>query len=41
MLDPYFTATKITWLLRHGALALGPDPPTSPSERSTPGCCGI
>ncbi len=23
MLDPYFTATKITWLLRHGALALG------------------
>ncbi len=25
MLDPYFTATKITWLLRHGALALGPE----------------
>ncbi len=24
MLDPYFTATKITWLLRHGALPLGP-----------------
>src|ERR1700722_1543480 len=22
MLDPYFTATKITWLLRHGQLAL-------------------
>jgi glycerol kinase len=27
MLDPYFTATKITYLLRHGALALGPDSP--------------
>ncbi len=25
MLDSYFTATKITWLLRHGALALGPE----------------
>jgi glycerol kinase len=27
MLDPYFTATKITYLLRHGELALGPDAP--------------
>ena len=25
MLDPYFTATKITWLLRRGELALVPD----------------
>jgi glycerol kinase len=25
MLDPYFTATKITWLLRHGALTLAPE----------------
>jgi glycerol kinase len=27
MLDPYFTATKITWLLRHGELALSTDSP--------------
>jgi glycerol kinase len=27
MLDPYFTATKITWLLRHGHLALPADSP--------------
>ncbi len=27
ILDPYFTATKITWLLRHGDLALPPDSP--------------
>jgi glycerol kinase len=27
MLDPYFTATKITYLLRHGDLALGPESP--------------
>ena len=27
MLDPYFTATKITFLLRHGTLALRPDSP--------------
>jgi glycerol kinase len=27
MLDPYFTATKITWLLRQGDLALPPDAP--------------
>ena len=27
MLDPYFTATKITYLLRHGELALGPHSP--------------
>jgi len=25
MLDPYFTASKITWLLRHGELALAPE----------------
>jgi glycerol kinase len=27
VLDPYFTATKITYLLRHGELALRPDSP--------------
>ena len=27
MLDSYFTATKITWLLRHGDLPLTPDDP--------------
>ncbi|HEY2215389.1 MAG TPA: FGGY family carbohydrate kinase, partial [Acidimicrobiales bacterium] len=27
VLDPYFTASKITYLLRHGELALGPDSP--------------
>ena len=27
MLDPYFTATKIAWLLRHGDLALAADAP--------------
>jgi glycerol kinase len=27
VLDPYFTATKITYLLRQGDLALGPDSP--------------
>ncbi len=27
VLDPYFSATKATWLLRHGDLALGPDDP--------------
>jgi glycerol kinase len=27
MLDPYFTATKITYLVRHGDLALSPDSP--------------
>src|ERR1700735_2120695 len=25
VLDPYFSATKAAWLLRHGDLALGPD----------------
>jgi glycerol kinase len=25
VLDPYFSATKAAWLLRHGGLALGPD----------------
>ena len=40
VLDPYFTATKITWLLRQGDLALAPDAPTSPSAPSTAGCCG-
>ena len=27
VLDPYFSATKMAWLLRHGDLALGPDDP--------------
>src|SRR3984885_12727996 len=27
VLDPYFSATKATWLLRHGDLALGADDP--------------
>jgi glycerol kinase len=27
VLDPYFSATKAAWLLRHGDLALGPDDP--------------
>jgi glycerol kinase len=27
VLDPYFSATKAAWLLRHGHLALGPDDP--------------
>jgi glycerol kinase len=27
VLDPYFSATKATWLLRHGDLALTPDSP--------------
>src|SRR3984957_11499464 len=28
VLDPYFSASKITWLLRHGELALEPGSPT-------------
>jgi glycerol kinase len=28
VLDPYFSASKITWLLRHGELALDPGSPT-------------
>ena len=40
VLDPYFSATKAAWLLRHGDLALGPTTPTSRSAPSTPGCCG-
>ena len=27
VLDPYFSATKAAWLLRHGDLALTPDSP--------------
>ncbi len=28
VLDPYFSATKAAWLLRHGSLALGPGDPS-------------
>ena len=41
VLDPYFTATKITYLLRSGRSGpVRPTPPTSPSVPSTAGCSG-
>ena len=40
VLDPYFAATKAAWLLRQGGLRWRPRTRTSPSARSTPGCCG-
>ena len=38
VLDPYFSATKMQWLLDQGGLSTGPR--TWPSAPSTPGCCG-
>ena len=38
VLDPYFSGTKIEWLLARGRRARRP--PTWPSARSTPGCSG-
>ena len=37
VLDPYFSATKMQWLLDEGGLAPGTGSPSAPS---TPGCCG-
>ena len=37
VLDPYFSATKMAWLLTEGGV---PPAPISPSARSTRGCCG-
>ena len=42
VIDPYFSATKIRWLLDHvdGARQTCRIAATSPSAPSTPGCCG-
>ena len=42
LLDPYFSATKIAWLLDHvrGRARAGARPATSPSAPSTPSCSG-
>ena len=39
VLDPYFSATKMQWLLDQGGLSPA-SPAGWPSAPSTPGCCG-